>query len=678
MAASEVKAPETVNNGGRKAPIGRAVDELTRLLRKYTGKHGSVRDQILNDVRQFAISSESELHLQILKHCAISFRFALEHKIKFFDGESESSLYDDRKKRDELKGAFINALQESTSKLDLLTIAKVVSEVVDANTFIYEDENGKPVDRCPFSDDGKPQLPTKNLERLNDYIYDFFNLCRFSGYPYGTPAFWTGKGYTSKPEKICALLADMLKSHHVQKDIKEIKKLRASLVVSDAIGTVDRDRRLLLPCNNGIVHLLEDEESLLNKDWKRTYKILPYSSNIYVTNPLNVNFDPEAYDPDVDEMLNATADYRPELRLVYEEVIGWAVSMSKRFKGGGVFYGDGGGGKSFLIDAISLIIGKENLSHVKLDDMTKDHSLETMLFARANIADELPRGTLSKQLEGLIKDLTAPSITSEQLINKKYIDPASYEVPPLLLFASNSLPCVKEPVARSRLAVVPFLHNFKKDPNRKNAAAIAEILNRPRARSYLLNLGIQGLRRMLLRELANNQDGIIRPNDDNQKEMVFRSYFTRSADMENAFRELEIESTPTIEWIRSKFEDHGISADSNDFSLLTWFSGTLDPIGLAHRTCRYLYDMDYLPFCEKHKDEDNKPLTPEKIGTWKKSVVGYAHAKGVMSFKLRDDCPYVNEKSGKGGTSQFFVLEGNSNYCPDAGRNTVAARSQTN
>ena len=642
--------PVSANNGGAiSAPVC-AEQELKKVLGRYFVDFEDCIDDVLTDVKLFEICSQSVNDLSFLQHAAFNLRYTLEQNIK---PTPETNLYNDEKARQEITSAFINAIAQKTQKRDLLLITQYVNNVLTAPVCDYE------ADKCPFTPDGSRKLPRDDLEKFNSYVKRFFDVCRFTGSPLTMYAIWTGKGYTLDPKWFTAYLGDLFNSFHIYPKTTALNDYRDSVRLSTTAQTKKEAKSVLLPVDNTVIHLYDDEERLKPLDLKEgvSYELLPYKRQFYVTNPMKVTYLPYAYDKQEDLMFDLWANHKPENRAVLEEVMFWIMCKNKRFKGCVILYGEGGGGKSMFYDQVCDMIGDDNLSSVKLNDM-KGHNLELMMYARANAADELPRGVISDDIQGRIKDLTSPTEKTRVSIDAKYKDPMMVAIPCLMLFVTNRLPVVPDKVTRDRFAVIAFTKDFKTFDKKKYGLvgdnSPAKVIMRPQAQSYALLLALNAGRRMLRREA----------DPDIKKE--FRNMFTPCKDMQEAFKLLERESNATIEWLRAYLEERTGTPDSIDFSCLCW-RRIEDIEQRKQELYKYshieLYSL-YEDFCVRTKSVDNKPLKPEKPDQWKKSILEYVHNAGCAAFAVKT-CKYIDPVTGvKDKPRQFFVLTGNKDYCP--------------
>ena len=228
----------------------------------------------------------------------------------------------------------------------------------------------------------------------------------------------------------------------------------------------------------------------------RTNKALPFDPTAIEFSRIPVNYDPNAYCPDLDKALNKTFCGDREVIDLFEEMVGYMLIKNCRFRKGFLCYGGGSNGKSTILNLLKKFIGESNCSTIemeKLSDKFKTAELENKLV---NIGDDINRKDITDT--GLLKKLfTGESVTVE----RKNADPFILKSYAKLIFSCNEIPRIadKSHGMYSRLMLIPFTATFSSsdedfDPFIEDKITTDESL------SYLLNMAIRGLKRLL----ANN------------------------------------------------------------------------------------------------------------------------------------------------------------------------------
>ena len=228
----------------------------------------------------------------------------------------------------------------------------------------------------------------------------------------------------------------------------------------------------------------------------RTNKPLPFDPTVIEFARIPVNYDPNAYCADLDKALNKTFCGDREVIDLFEEMVGYMLIKNCRFRKGFLCYGGGSNGKSTILNLLKRFIGESNCSTIemeKLSDKFKTAELENKLV---NIGDDINRKDITDT--GLLKKLfTGESVTVE----RKNADPFVLKSYAKLIFSCNEIPRIadKSHGMYSRLMLIPFTATFSSsdedfDPFIEDKITTDESL------SYLLNMALRGLRRLL----ANN------------------------------------------------------------------------------------------------------------------------------------------------------------------------------
>ena len=206
---------------------------------------------------------------------------------------------------------------------------------------------------------------------------------------------------------------------------------------------------------------------------------------------LPVTHDPTAGCPQFDRYLETTLE--PEIIPLVEEVIGYCLIPDTRFEKAVMCVGDGGNGKSVLLDTITALLGNENTSTVALQDLEENRFRVAQLYGKlTNIFADLDARALNSS--SVFKTLvTGDRITAE----RKFAQPFSFRPYARLIFSANSLPPSRDRTHAfyRRWLVIPFERNFNgKDADKNLRAKLREEL------PGILNRALSGLRRLFSNE----------------------------------------------------------------------------------------------------------------------------------------------------------------------------------
>lgn len=264
----------------------------------------------------------------------------------------------------------------------------------------------------------------------------------------------------------------------------------------------------LIAFRNGIYDISED-------------KFFQFSPEHIITNKIDWDYNPNAYNQLTDEVLNNIACDDKEIRALLEELVGYCMYRRNELGKAFILTGSGSNGKSTYLNLIKTMLGKKNISVLDLKKLN-DRFSTVMLFGKlANIGDDISDEFITDAAE-FKKIVTGETIDAEQKGQPKF----DFEPYVKLVFSANSIPRIGKGRDSSailrRLVIVPFNAKFTSDnPNFK--PFIGDALQSQESIEYLINLGIVGLKRVL----QNRQ-------------------FTTSIKIENELSEYEETNNPII------------------------------------------------------------------------------------------------------------------------------------
>ena len=224
---------------------------------------------------------------------------------------------------------------------------------------------------------------------------------------------------------------------------------------------------------------------------------VPFTHEHVITNKIEWDYNPYAYWDLTDEVLNNIACNDEQIRNLLEEMVGACMYRSNQLAGGKAFVltGTGANGKSTFLNMLKTMLGKRNTSVLDLKKLGDRFSTVMMFGKLANIGDDISDEFVTDAAE-FKKIVTGETIDAEQKGQPKF----DFEPYCKLLFSANNIPRIgkgrdSNAILR-RLVIVPFKAKFdSKDPNFK--PFIGDSLNGQESMEYLIQLGIQGLKRVL-------------------------------------------------------------------------------------------------------------------------------------------------------------------------------------
>lgn len=207
-----------------------------------------------------------------------------------------------------------------------------------------------------------------------------------------------------------------------------------------------------------------------------------------------VDYDPDAYSPELDHMLDKVFCHDKDVRKLFEEMVGYTLMRHLRYQKGFMFYGSGANGKSTILDLIKAFLGHGNYVSIDLDDLTKGRfnaaELENKL---ANIGDDLNNTRIENT--GDLKRILAGN---SMQVERKSERPFQLEHYATQIFSANTIPRTSDTTFGfyRRWCFIPLNATFTKD-DADFDPAIKDKITTPTALSYLFNLALIGARRLM-------------------------------------------------------------------------------------------------------------------------------------------------------------------------------------
>lgn len=220
-----------------------------------------------------------------------------------------------------------------------------------------------------------------------------------------------------------------------------------------------------------------------------------YNPDIVITNRIEWDYNPEAYNDLADDTLNKLACYDTEIRLLLEECIGYCFYRRNELGKAFILTGDKSNGKSTFLDVVKFILGEGNISALDLKELGDRFSTSMMFGRLANIGDDIGDDFLQgSQVAVFKKIVTGNRIKAE----RKGQDPFEFNPYIKLLFSANDIPRMKDKTGAvlRRLVIIPFNASFSKKDKDYDPYIKYKLIEQSSI-EYLISLGIAGLHRIL-------------------------------------------------------------------------------------------------------------------------------------------------------------------------------------
>ena len=249
----------------------------------------------------------------------------------------------------------------------------------------------------------------------------------------------------------------------------------------------------LIAFKNGVYNLVDDT-------------FMDFSPNYIITNKINWCYNPEAYSELVDKTLNKIACHDKEIRMLLEEVIGYCFYRRNELGKAFILIGDKSNGKSTFLDMVKTLLGDNNISSLDLKELGERFKTAELFGKLANIGDDIGDEFIANA--AVFKKL----VTGDRInVERKGQDPFEFNNYAKLLFSANNIPRIKDKTGavQRRLAIIPFDAKFSADdPDYR--PYIKYELRQQECIEYMILLGIQGLKRVLLNQKFTNSTRVER------------------------------------------------------------------------------------------------------------------------------------------------------------------------
>lgn len=379
------------------------------------------------------------------------------------DGRNNSLFYHLRLIREQRKdidittiGNFINdnILAEKLKPKELSTLIESVEGLeVNANG----QYNGDPKDMIDFAEFVVKELDIK-----------IFN---------GTLYFKDGLNYSKDRIKLNKAINKYLKLKRSQ-----MTELEAQLYIYAEL--IDSKKKFNVKLRNGVIV----EDNVVDYDCGFT----PFY--------LDVSYDPKAYDEYVDKFLDFLTCNRKDERKVMEEILGH-ILLVDRFPHKIFFLtGSGANGKSTFVEMITKWTGDLS-SHIDIANFDDGTSLISLIGKIVNVADDVDAIYLEKSKN--LKTMASGNTVGARAI---YSQPITLKNTATLIFTANEPPVFKDKsdgIGR-RLVIIPFDNKVK-----ERIYNLDELLSSDNAKSYLLNLALNGVKRIYANKLELSESDTI-------------------------------------------------------------------------------------------------------------------------------------------------------------------------
>lgn len=280
----------------------------------------------------------------------------------------------------------------------------------------------------------------------------------------------------------------------------------------------------LIAFENGLYNIVDDS-------------FVEFTPEHIITNKIRWKYNPEAYSELADKTLNKIACNDPQIRALLEEAIGYCFYRRNELGKAFILTGDKSNGKSTFLSMVQYLLGDENISSLDLKELGDRFKTAEMFGKLANIGDDIGDEFIANP--AIFKKL----VTGERVsAERKGQNPFEFNNYSKLLFSANNIPRIKDKTGavQRRLTIIPFDARFSADDPDFNPH-IKHLLKTDEVMEYLINLGIAGLKRVLLNRKFTGSTKVQKAMDEYEENNNPIIGFFRECEDE----EFQIENEPT-------------------------------------------------------------------------------------------------------------------------------------
>lgn len=280
----------------------------------------------------------------------------------------------------------------------------------------------------------------------------------------------------------------------------------------------------LIAFENGLYNIVDDS-------------FVSFTPEHIITNKINWQYNPKAYSELADGVLNKIACNDIQIRALLEEAIGYCFYRRNELGKAFILIGDKSNGKSTFLSTLQYLLGNENIASLDLKELGDRFKTAELFGKLANIGDDIGDEFIANAAI-FRKLVTGDRVSAEH----KGQNPFEFNNYSKFLFSANNIPRIKDKTGavQRRLVIIPFDATFSNsDPNFN--PYIKHLLRTNEVMEYLINLGIQGLKRILENRSFTNSERVQQELDDYEEQNNPILGFFRECEDED----FQIENEPT-------------------------------------------------------------------------------------------------------------------------------------
>ena len=192
-------------------------------------------------------------------------------------------------------------------------------------------------------------------------------------------------------------------------------------------------------------------------------------------------------------MLNRLACGDKKVRALLCEVVGYCFYRRNELRKAFILIGEKQNGKSTYLKLINFLLGKDNVTNLDLAELGQRFKPAELFGKLANIGDDI--GDDFIQNPAIFKKVVSGDPVN---VERKGENPFNLRNYSKFLFSANNIPRIKDKSGAviSRLVIIPFNARFTPEDKDFDPYIIYKVTTE-NAMEYLINLGLEGLKRVL-------------------------------------------------------------------------------------------------------------------------------------------------------------------------------------
>ena len=227
----------------------------------------------------------------------------------------------------------------------------------------------------------------------------------------------------------------------------------------------------------------------------KTGDMQPITRDYIIPNYIPWNYNPNAYNKDLDKILDNVSCSDKDIRSIIEESLGYTFYRENIEQKAIIFTGSGKNGKSTILNLFGMVLTDENYSAEPLEKLTDRFSVVSLYGKLANISDDIDSvGTVNSSM---FKRICVKGSISAEYKGQDKFKFVSYATP---IFTANNVPKIGKgddaDAVNRRLVIVPFNGDFTPGSQYYDKHIEEKIFTQG-AIEYMVKLAVDGLKRVL-------------------------------------------------------------------------------------------------------------------------------------------------------------------------------------